>query len=81
MGRHRHEAAERTLKDPLKLRPIFHWTDRRVRAPVMICVLAYLLQKVMGIYCQRANLKLSPQRALGILSQLKAIRSHLGNLS
>lgn len=75
------ERAFRTLKDPLRLRPIFHWTHRRVRAHVMICVLAYLLQKVMGIYCQRANLNLSPQRALGILSRLKAIRSHLGNQS
>jgi transposase len=75
------ERAFRILKDPLKLRPIFHWTDRRVRAHVVICVLAYLLQKVMGIYCERANLKLSPQRALGILSQLKAIRSRLGNQS
>jgi hypothetical protein len=67
------ERAFRILKDPLKLRPIFHWT--------MICVLAYLLQKVIRIYCERANLKLSPQRAVGILSQLMAIRSRLGNQS
>jgi transposase len=75
------ERAFRTLKDPLRLRPIFHWTDRRVKAHVMICVLAYLLQKVMGIYCQRARLNLSAQRALSVLSQLKAIRSLLGNQS
>lgn len=75
------ERAFRTLKDPLKLRPIFHWTDKRVRAHVMICVLAYLLQKVLGIYCHSAALKLSPQRALQVLSQLKAVRSHLGNHS
>jgi transposase len=61
MGRHRHEAAERTLKDPLKLRPIFQWTDRRVRAHVIICLLACLLQKVFSIYCERARLKLSPR--------------------
>jgi transposase len=75
------ERAFRTLKDPLKLRPIFHWTDRRVRAHVMICVLAYLLEKVVGIYCERAKLDLSPRRALSLLCQLKAIHTRLGDQS
>jgi len=75
------ERAFRTLKDPLRLRPIFHWTDRRVRAHVMICVLAYLLEKMMGVYFQKAALNLSPRKALHILSQLKAVRSRLGNQS
>jgi len=75
------ERAFRTLKDPLKLRPIFHWTDRRVRAHVMICVLAYLLEKMVGIYCEKAKLNLSPRRALSLLSHLKAIHTRLGNQS
>jgi hypothetical protein len=61
MGRHRHEAAERTLKDPLKLRPIFHWRDRRLRAHLITPLSACLLQKVFSIYCERARLKLPPR--------------------
>jgi transposase len=75
------ERAFRELKDALKIRPIFHWTDKRVRAHVMICVLAYLLEKVVGTYCDRAKLGISPQRALSILSQLKAIHYRLGGQS
>ena len=75
------EGAFRTLKDPLRLRPIFHWTDTRVKAHVMICVLAYVLEKMMEVYLHRAALKLSARRALHILSELKAVRSRLGKQS
>ncbi len=73
------EGSFRELKDFLKIRPIFHWTDRRVRAHVMICVLAYLLEKVVELYCRRARLNISPRRALWVLSQLKAVELRLGD--
>ena len=71
------ERAFRELKDFLKIRPIFHYTDSRVRAHVFICVLAYLLEKLVGLNCQRASLPYSARRALSLLSQLKAIECHL----
>jgi hypothetical protein len=38
------EQAFRALKSPdLELRPVFHWTARRVRAHVLLCMLAYYL--------------------------------------
>ena len=37
------EAAFRTLKSPLRERPIFHHKERRVEAHVFVCVLAYHL--------------------------------------
>ena len=67
------EWAFRELKDFLKIRPIFHYTDSRVKAHVFICVLAYLLEKLVGLNCQRASLPYSARRALSLLSQLKAI--------
>jgi transposase len=71
------ERAFRELKDFLKIRPIFHYTDSRVRAHVFICVLAYLLEKLVGLSCQRAALPYSARRALSLLSQLKAIECRL----
>ncbi|MEJ5378464.1 MAG: hypothetical protein WHX93_17980, partial [bacterium] len=50
-------------------------------AHVMICVLAYFLEKVLEFYCDRARLKISPRRALSILSQLKAVHYRLGTQS
>jgi transposase len=34
------ERAFRTLKSSLEIRPIYHWTDRRIQAHVFICVVA-----------------------------------------
>src|SRR5438046_9194630 len=43
------EHAFRSLKTvDLELRPVFHWTAPRVRAHVLLCMLAYYLQWHMG---------------------------------
>ena len=38
------EQAFRSLKSELEVRPIRHWIDNRVRAHILICLLAYYLQ-------------------------------------
>jgi hypothetical protein len=40
------ERAFRELKGPFELRPIFHWTDRRIRGHLEVCFLAYVLEMV-----------------------------------
>lgn len=35
------------IKGPLETRPMFHWTDRRIEAHVLICLLAYYLEAVI----------------------------------
>jgi transposase len=67
------ERAFRELKDFLKIRPIFHYTDSRVRAHVFVCVLAYLLEQLIEVQLKRASKKISARRALFLLSQLKSI--------
>jgi len=67
------ERAFRELKDFLKIRPIFHYTDSRVRAHVFVCVLSYLLEQLIGLQLKRASKTLSARRALFLLSQLKSI--------
>lgn len=39
----------RVLKDFLALRPVFHYTERRVRGHVAICVLAAVIEALMAI--------------------------------
>lgn len=41
------ERAFRDLKGPLELRPIRHFTDRRIRGHVMVCFLAYALEMAL----------------------------------
>jgi len=75
------ERAFRELKDFLRIRPVYHYTDSRVKAHVFICVLAYLLEKMVELYCQRALLPHTARRALSMLSQLKAIDCRLNDQS
>ncbi len=39
------ERVFRELKEVLKLRPIYHWKERRVRAHICICFLALYLER------------------------------------
>jgi transposase len=39
------EEAFRVNKHSLKMRPIFHWTPKRIRAHILLCFVAYALTK------------------------------------
>ena len=41
------ERGWRCLKSTLLLRPVFHWTERRIRAHVFVCVLALQVERWM----------------------------------
>jgi len=41
------ERGFRTLKSSLELRPMYHWTPKRIRAHVFICVIALQLSRLM----------------------------------
>ena len=67
------ERAFRALKSLVKVRPMFHWAERRVEAHIFICFLAYLLAKTLELRLQAAGLQLSAARALDQLSRLHAV--------
>lgn len=77
----------RVLKDFLALRPVFHYTEKRVRGHVAICVLAAVLEAVISIDLARGNLTdpdlagqhLSARRALRELERVRMIRFSDGN--
>jgi len=75
---HQVEDAFRVLKSLLKLRPIYHWTARRVEAHIFICVLAYLLAKLLEQRLAQAGLQLSAARALEILDTVMAVEHRWG---
>jgi transposase len=71
----------RVLKDFLALRPIYHFTEERVRGHVALCVLAGVVEALIGKDLEHAKLAdpdlaeqtLSPRRALRELSRIRAI--------
>jgi len=64
------ERAFRTLKSSLELRPMFHWTEQRIRAHIFICVLALQIQRYMRH--RLTDSPLSPEKGLQRLQSLKA---------
>lgn len=61
------ERGWRTLKSSLLLRPVYHWTEQRIRAHIFICMLALQIERWM-----RNRLKtISVRKALQSLQQIK----------
>jgi hypothetical protein len=69
----------RVLKDFLGLRPVFHWTEQRVKGHIAICVLAAVIEAVIGNQLAAADIRdpdlpdqtVSARRALAELNRIR----------
>ena len=68
------EGVFRAWKDPfhVSLRPQFHWTDQKLHVHVLVCVLAYLLARVLLLRAQKVAGPIHSIRTL--IDQLAAVR-------
>jgi hypothetical protein len=68
------EACFRRMKQTgLEVRPMFHWTPRRIEAHVKLCVLALQMQRAAEIRCALPWAQIAHE-----LAALKAVRYHTG---
>ena len=67
------EAAFRIHKRDLSLRPIWHQTTERVQAHILVCFLAYVLWKTLGLLAKAAGLGDEPRRIWDELSQIMLV--------
>lgn len=51
------ESRFRVLKDFLHLRPVFHWTESRVRGHIAICVFAAVIEALIGKALAQADVR------------------------
>lgn len=66
------ERGWRTLKSSLRVRPVHHWTERRIRAHIFLCVLALQVEWVMRQRLHQAEAEgISVAHALDRLRQIK----------
>jgi transposase len=65
------ESAFRICKNDLKLRPIWHQKEERVKAHILVCFLAYVLFKTLDLKCRNAGLGDSARK---ILDEFAAIQ-------
>lgn len=55
------EESFRISKHDLRMRPIFHWTPKRIKAHITICYMAFALIRTLQFKLQRQYQKLSPE--------------------
>jgi transposase len=64
------ENAFRIHKQDLSLRPIWHQRSDRVQTHILVCFLAYVVWKTLGMMCRKAGLGDEPRK---VLQELKRI--------
>lgn len=67
------EAVIRELKESVELHPIRHWKDMRPEAQVFVCVLGYLLRKILRIIMNENKIYDSVSCIMDYLSEIKTI--------
>ena len=74
------EQSFRTFKTYFETRPMFHWTDRRIRGHICLCYLSYCLLNSLQIHLKQVNLNYSEDRLWKILSKMQVSEiEQLGN--
>jgi transposase len=66
------EAAFRTLKQDLSIRPVFHQTEPRVNAHVLVCFLAYAMYRTLDRLAKAKGLDMTARRVLDSLATIKS---------
>jgi len=67
------EAAFRTLKSELAIRPLFHQLEKRVKAHVLVAFLGYALQVTLKHLLKRSGSEYSPTQALKRLAEIRSV--------
>lgn len=77
------EAAFKQMKDTkhLTVRPVFHWTDEKIRVHIFTCVLAYRLCCLLVKELSDRGIKITVNRMLDELSGIKKINTFFGDVS
>jgi transposase len=66
------EAAFRTLKQDLSIRPIHHQSEERVKAHVLVCFLAYAMYRTLDRLAKLKGFGMSARRILDSLATIKS---------
>lgn len=72
------ERTFRQIKDFIRVRPIYHWTGRRVRAHIFICMLGHFLEKMLERKLEMMKVKMTARRALESVRTVKLAQMKIG---
>ena len=65
------EESFRVLKSTMRVRPIFHWTEKRIRGHFVVCFLAFLLERELEVILRGKGIGASSERIKGAINSLE----------
>ena len=71
------EQAFKELKDDLAIRPVYHQTDERIEAHILVAFLAYCLQLTLKQRLRALAPGLTPRSALDKMAAIQMVDVHL----
>lgn len=66
------EAAFRTLKQDLSIRPVYHQLENRVKAHVLVCFLAYAMYRTLDGLAKAKSLGMTARKLIASLATIKS---------
>ena len=64
------EESFRIMKSTMEVRPIFHWTEERIKGHFMACFLSFLLERNLEFKLKEKNIDCSPERIKEALNSM-----------
>ena len=71
------EHSFRSFKSHLETRPMFHWTDKRIRGHICLCYIAYALLAQLQLRLEKKKFPLSERKIRKLISKMQL--SHIKN--
>lgn len=73
------EQSFRIMKSTLEVKPIFHWTEPRIKGHFVICFLAFLLERNLEFRLKKSGEKASPEKIREAISSLNFAKVSLNS--
>ncbi len=64
------EESFRIMKSNLEVRPVFHWTERRIKGHFVVCFIAFLLLRTLEVMLREKEEKVSSERIKEALREM-----------
>jgi len=71
------EESFRILKSTLEARPMFHWTSKRIKGHLVICFIAFLLERSLELILHKKKNSMSPKKIRKAISSLQFSRLNI----
>ncbi len=72
------EESFRIMKSSMEVRPVFHWTEGRIKGHFMVCFLSFLLERNLEFKLKEKDIDYSPERIKEALNSLNLVEADLG---